>query len=113
MAVAFQEAVDNMAVIYPMCAEWLPLLLQVGGKLEDWPTWSRVLGVETGRTCNPKADNGACVGLTQIYYEVHKKWLNDLGYTRDDLYDPEVNLRFAVMLQASSGWSPWAYLKRS
>lgn len=109
-AVAYQEAVTNMATVYPMCAEWLPTLLYVGGRLEDWPVWSRVMSVETGRTCDPTVDNGACVGLTQIYYEVHKDWLTDLDITRDDLYDPATNLRFAVMLQNSSGWSPWAYL---
>lgn len=110
--IAYDEAITNMATVYPMCAQYLPILLNVGGRLEDWPIWSRIMGVETGRTCDPTADNGACVGLTQIYWDVHKDWLTDLGYTRDDLYHPAVNLRFAVMLQKSSGWSPWAYLNK-
>lgn len=110
MVIAYQEQVNNYATIYPRCAEWLPLLLEVGGDLEDWGTWSQVLWTES--RCIPTADNGDCVGLTQIYYKVHSKWLTDLGISRDALYDPATNLRFAVMLQDSSGWSPWAYLNK-
>jgi ABC-type transport system substrate-binding protein len=108
LVIAYQEAVTNAAVIYPRCAEWLPLLLEVGGQLEDWPVWSRVIWTES--RCQPTADNGACVGLTQIYYDVHHKWLGDMGIDRNGLLEPAKNLRFAVALQASSGWSPWAYL---
>lgn len=107
-AAARQAEIDTMALAYPRCAEWLPTLLEVGGRLEDWPIWSRVMWTES--RCLPEADNGACVGLTQIFYDVHHKWLTDLGITRNGLKDPVSNLRFAVMLQSSSGWSPWAYL---
>lgn len=112
VAVAYQEQINNYATIYPRCAEWLPLLLEVGGDLEDWKTWSQVLWTES--RCIPTAlsPSGDCVGLTQIYYKVHSKWLTDLGISRDDLFDPATNLRFAVMLQDSSGWSPWAYLNK-
>lgn len=108
MIAVVEDLVATQATIYPRCAEYLPLLLEVGGRLEDWPIWSRVLWTES--RCQPEADNGACVGLTQIYYEVHKKWLGDMGIDRAGLLDPRNNLRFAVALQASSGWSPWAYL---
>lgn len=108
-AAARQAEVDMMAIAHPQCAEWLPTLLEVGGRLEDWPTWSRVIWTES--RCVPTADNGACVGLTQIYYEVHKVWLSEMGIDRQGLKDPVNNLRFAVALQASSGWSPWAYLR--
>lgn len=104
------EMIANQAIIYPRCAEWLPLLLEVGGRLENWGTWSTVLWTES--RCQPTADNGACVGLTQIYYEVHKAWLADMGIDRAGLLDARNNLRFAVALQASSGWSPWAYLNK-
>lgn len=109
-AAARQAEIDVMAIAYPNCAEWLPTLLEVGGQLEDWPTWSRVLWTES--RCQPTADNGACVGLTQIFYDVHHKWLSELGIDRDGLLDPVKNLTFAVLLQSSSGWSPWAYLRK-
>lgn len=112
MVIAYQEQITNYATIYPRCAEWLPLLLEVGGRLEDWKTWSQVLWTESRCIPNVKSQSGDCIGLTQIYYKVHSQWLTDLGITRDGLFDPETNLRFAVMLQSSSGWSPWAYLNK-
>lgn len=110
VVVAYQERVNEMTANYPKCAEWLPLFLEAGAPLEDWPTWSKVVWTES--RCQPQAINpsGNCLGLTQIFYTVHKEWLTQMGWDRDDLLDPVVNITFAVMLQSSSGWSPWAYL---
>ena len=56
------------------------------------------------------AYNGwCCYGVFQIYWDVHKGWLDDFGiYQSSDLFDAEKNIRAAYHLyQQSGGWSPW------
>jgi LysM repeat protein len=55
------------------------------------------------------ADNGwCCVGVFQIYWEVHRGWLDDFGITRrSDLYDARKNIAAAYHLWQSGGWGPW------
>ena len=56
------------------------------------------------------ADNGwCCVGVFQIYWTVHRSWLDDYGiYTRDDLKNARKNITAAYALyQSSGGWGPW------
>ena len=101
--------VETMGIMYPRCAEWLPLLLEVGGDIDDWPTWSRVLWVES--RCIDGLDNNGSVGLAQIQWNVHKVWALQMGIDRDMMKIARHNLTFAVALQNSSGWRPWAYLK--
>lgn len=57
----------------------------------------------------PRERNFCCYGLFQIYFEVHKKWLADLGVnSAEDLYDPTTNAYAALVLyQRSGGWGPW------
>jgi hypothetical protein len=101
--------VETMGIMYPRCAEWLPLLLEVGGNIDDWPTWSRVLWVES--RCIDGLDNNGSVGLAQVQWNVHKVWALQMGIDRDMMKIARHNLTFAVALQKSSGWKPWAYLK--
>ena len=61
------------------------------------------------------AQNWCCVGLFQIYWEVHDSWLDDLGITdRAQLFDARTNVRAAYALYQRAevaygdGWSPWA-----
>lgn len=58
----------------------------------------------------PHAQNQCCSGLFQLYYDVHKSWLADVGIdSRGDLYDPRTNAEAAFALyQRAGGWSPWA-----
>lgn len=58
----------------------------------------------------PTAKNYCCYGLFQIYWNVHRSWLADIGITSDQqLYDPETNARAAYTLyQRSGGWGPWS-----
>ena len=58
----------------------------------------------------PRAQSQCCSGLFQIYYDVHKGWLADLGIdSRNDLYDPRTNAEAALALyQRAGGWGPWA-----
>ena len=101
--------VETMGIMYPRCAEWLPLLLEVGGDIDDWPTWSIVLWTES--RCIDGLDNNGSVGLAQVQWNVHKVWALQMGIDRDMMKIARHNLAFAVALQNSSGWRPWAYLK--
>ena len=57
----------------------------------------------------PTVRNWCCYGLFQIYWNVHKRWLGDLGVTSAaGLYDPATNATAAFTLyQRSGGWGPW------
>jgi hypothetical protein len=57
----------------------------------------------------PTAKNYCCYGLFQIYWTVHRSWLDDIGITHDQqLYDPATNARAAYALyQRAGGWAPW------
>ena len=109
------DYIDESRAMYGKCGEWYDTLIAVGGRAEDWPTWSRVLWTESRCLPAPNKTREAsaaadCIGLTQIFFRVHQAWLSDFGFSREDLLDPVKNLTFAVALQKSSGWSPWAYL---
>lgn len=58
----------------------------------------------------PTAQNFCCYGIFQIYWNVHKSWLADIGITSDQqLFDPETNARAAYALyQRAGGWGPWS-----
>lgn len=50
-----------------------------------------------------------CFGVFQIYFNVHKGWLDEFAvYTAYDLYDPVKNVTAAYHLYEMDGWSPWA-----
>ena len=109
------DYIDDSRAMYGKCGEWYETLIAVGGRAEDWPIWSRVLWTESRCLPAPNKTREAsaaadCIGLTQIFFRVHQAWLSEFGFGREDLLDPVKNLTFAVALQKSSGWSPWAYL---
>ncbi len=57
----------------------------------------------------PTVRNYCCFGLFQIYWNVHKSWLKEMGITSAaGLYDPTANTTAAYALyQRSGGWGPW------
>ena len=57
----------------------------------------------------PTARNSCCYGVFQIYWDVHRSWLGDLGITSaEGLYDPTLNARAALALyERAGGWGPW------
>ena len=57
----------------------------------------------------PAARNFCCIGLFQIYFNVHKRWLATIGVTNaNQLTDPRVNAYAAVTLWNRAGsWAPW------
>jgi hypothetical protein len=104
------DYIDESRAMYGQCGEWHDTVIAVGGREEDWPTWSRVIFTESRCLPQPGSASADCIGLTQIFFRVHEAWLAEFGFGREDLLDPVKNLTFAVALQKSSGWSPWAYL---
>ena len=104
------DFIDESRAMYGKCGEWHDTIIAVGGRAEDWPIWSRVLWTESRCLPAPGPATSDCIGLTQIFFRVHEAWLSEFGFGREDLLDPVKNLTFAVALQKSSGWSPWAYL---
>ena len=95
------------------CGVWFPLAISQG-----WPdnpvilkTLDRIMWRES--RCTPLADSGPDHGLMQIN-QIHSKWLDNLGWTHEDMKDPTANLRFAWLLYSGReangqcGWTPWA-----
>jgi LysM repeat protein len=80
---------------------------------DTWPadqheTALRIAGRESN--FDPLADNNfCCFGIFQIYWTVHKGWLDDHGiYSSNDLLDAEKNIAAAYALYVrSGGWGPW------
>ena len=57
----------------------------------------------------PTARNYCCHGIFQIYFSVHRGWLDDFGVTSvEQLYDPMTNVRMAYELYKRAGWGPWS-----
>lgn len=49
-----------------------------------------------------------CYGVFQIYWTLHKPWLQEMGVaTVVQLYDPRTNIQAAYRLYQLDGWSPW------
>ena len=57
----------------------------------------------------PSAKNFCCYGLFQIYYNVHKGWLAQMGITSgSQLWDPRTNATAALALyHRSNSFAPW------
>jgi hypothetical protein len=58
---------------------------------------------------NAAAYNWCCVGLFQINWYAHNKWLGEMGITTpEQLLDARVNAEAAYALyKRSNGWGPW------
>jgi hypothetical protein len=58
---------------------------------------------------NPAAYSWCCVGLFQLKWDSHAKWLKAMGIgSAQELLDPYVATRAALQLyKRSNGWGPW------
>jgi len=97
-----------------LCGEWWVVASAVG-----WPkpiieqALDELMWRES--RCLPDAIGDGSDGLTQIQWSVHRDWITDLGYTRDDMSHPSVNLAVAWHLYQMTdehdafrcGLSPW------
>ena len=76
----------------------------------EWETASTIAQRESKFI--PTAYNGwCCYGVFQIYWNVHKGWLDDFGVdSSDDLLDPLLNVRAARAIWERSGnsWTAWS-----
>ena len=59
---------------------------------------------------NPAATSWCCLGLFQIYWQVHRPSLKAIGITSaQQLLDPVLNAKAALLVYKRSGsWEPWA-----
>ena len=58
---------------------------------------------------NNLSQNSCCVGIFQLNWNSHKKWMSNYGVTdRNQLFDPVINARLALVTwQRSGSWRPW------
>ena len=109
MATTDISYIEAQRVLHGNCGEWYDLAMMIGWSDNDWDQMlGRVLYRES--RCDPTAWNGHDAGLTQIN-QIHTRWIEDNGWTHPgSMFDPVLNLRFALMLYQSSGCRPWRYL---
>jgi len=79
---------------------------------EEWPDAledTAIMIADRESHLNPSAQNWCCVGLFQIYWDVHDGWLAALGITnRSQMFDPRTSARagYALYLRSNS-FRPW------
>jgi LysM repeat protein len=78
---------------------------------EVWPDDVEERALDIARResrLNANAQNWCCVGLFQIHWNAHKRWLAGTAITeRRQLFDARTNASAAYALYERSGWSPW------
>lgn len=116
---AVRESVLESAVAGGKCPEWAALAYDIG-----WPAGAipRLLSIMHRESrCLPDAcsqsDSGRVCrdwGLMQINEYSWKRTITGQGMVMRDMWNPELNLRFALWLYQYSegstgcGWTPWA-----
>jgi LysM repeat protein len=79
---------------------------------DEWPDSleeNALFVVKRESNFNPLSHNWCCVGLFQMYWNVHKSWMKNYGVTKmEQLYDPRTNAKLAyATYQRSNSWRPW------
>lgn len=89
------------------CPQWWPLAVSVGWPESELAMLDRVIFRES--RCLPDAFNGHDAGLTQIN-QIHREFVAVMGWQwPGDMFNAELNLRFALKLWQGSGWRPWGF----
>ena len=89
------------------CPQWWPLAVQVGWPIEELPMLDRIMWRES--RCLPDAWNGHDAGLTQIN-QIHREFVAVMGWSwPEDMFNPELSLRFTLKLWQGKGWQPWGF----
>ena len=119
-----RQAMDNLEPLivaqqrdlYGPCGEWYDEALSVGWTAEEWKKLRWIIARETGSTCDPTVYNGneatrdRSYGLLQINMrgklEADRLTRCGLG-SKEELWDPVVNLRCGRVLFELAGWDPW------
>jgi hypothetical protein len=117
---ALRAEVEAQANIDGICAQWAGLAFDVGWPVREIPKLLRIIYRES--RCLPDAcgvpdrpDLRVCRdwGLTQINDYSWKKTIRGQGLEMRDMWNPELNLRFALWLfnysedRNGDGWQPW------
>lgn len=115
------DALEPMLIEYQrelhgVCGEWYDEAISVGWTPEEWKKLRWIIARETGSTCDPGVYNGneatrdRSYGLLQINMrgklEADRLARCQLG-SKDELWDPIVNLRCGRVLFELAGWDPW------
>ena len=96
------------------CTEWWSTALAMGWPEELLPTLGKIMWAES--RCQPDAHNRSSddIGVTQINWDYHQRRVQGLGYSRNDLFVPAVNLMIAYDIYQDAlrstpgcGWWPW------
>lgn len=94
------------------CPAWWDTAVSMGWPAELLPTLDRVMWNES--RCQPDATNGADHGLVQVNWATWQHLVKGLGYTKQSLYVPAINLlvgrliyQAAVDANYRCPWSPW------
>jgi len=79
---------------------------------EEWPDDledTAIMIADRESHLNPSAQNWCCVGLFQMYWNVHKGWLAALGVTdRSQMFDPRTAARAGYALyRRSNSFGAW------
>lgn len=96
-----------------LCDEWYVTANAVGWPIDMLPVIGEIMWRES--RCDTTVIGTGAHGLTQIQWNAHSHWITDLGYTRDDMHNPAINLAIAWHLYQMTdndpnyrcGLSPW------
>lgn len=105
-------APENVFIQGVRCGNWAAVALKAG-----WPEERLELLLDDiiwdESRCQADATNGADHGLLQINWSTWSDYVQSFGFTRDDLYIPEINLWIGAQIAAKAtdaGWrwcQPW------
>ena len=94
------------------CGDWASVALRAGWPEDRLEVLLDDIVWDESR-CLPDATNGADHGLLQINWTTWSEYVQSFGFTRDDLYVPEINLWIGAQIAAKAteaGWrwcQPW------
>lgn len=93
------------------CTEWWEIAVSAGWPEELLPQLGRIMWSES--RCLPDVVGTGAIGLTQIQWNAHRHWVEEIGYIRENLFIPVINLEVAWILYNKAekdygcGFQPW------
>lgn len=95
------------------CPEWWATAASMGWSADLLPTLDEVMWRES--RCQADATNGADHGLVQVNWATWQHLVEGLGYTKQSLYVPAINLLIGRLIYQAAvdsnyrcPWSPWS-----
>jgi len=109
-AVALYEAERADATAGRPCAEWYDVATSAGFNAEQWRYPISTVIMPRESHCNPGA-----IGPTDDWglMQIHGSWVRALcgagiACSRQELLDPETNLKAAFFVYGAQGWGAWS-----